>query len=175
LAATQTTTAVAATQTQAAIEATSTATELPASATSTRVPRRSRTPRASPTRQLFVEPTLVKPGITVRPAATPAASSAGQVTPETGADLTEVASATESSTATLEPGATAESTEPNPESIEETGPTSTLVIRRATATPDSTSAVGGIVSGASPLVAVALLAFVGAAVLGIAALFVWRK
>lgn len=52
-------------------------------------------------------------------------------------------------------------------------PTATRVIRRATATPAPTG--GGIGAPESLFIVLAVVAFIGAAILGIAAYFVWRK
>jgi hypothetical protein len=122
------------------LAATETAAVLTSTPTFTLVPPATTAPRATATRQLFIEPTLTAPLITIAPAATTSAQ------------------------------ATLASTE---EATSE--PSTTRVIRLATATPAASSAFAGIVSGGSIFAVLAVVAFIGAAILGVAALYVWRK
>lgn len=58
---------------------------------------------------------------------------------------------------------------------ETAGPLITRIIYPLTETPPANSFFSGIVSGGSLLAALALVAFIGAALLGLAGIFVWRK
>lgn len=126
-----TATALAATETATALAPTPTFTPVPAVATAV---------RPTATRQLFIEPTLTVPLITIQPAATTSAQ-ATLANPEEG----------------------------TPE------PFTTRVIRLATATPEATSTFAGITSSSSLFAVLAAVAFIGAAFLGIAALYLWKR